>query len=78
MRKMLAVLSFAAVAGFVCCQSAAAVPAATDVMKAAAAAAAPLQQIQYRAYRTRHHIVKCYRDLVIGPYRCHYYRRYRW
>jgi hypothetical protein len=30
--------------------------------------------VQYAERRTRHGVVKCYRDLVIGPYRCHYYR----
>jgi hypothetical protein len=36
--------------------------------------AAPLQQAQYVERRTRRGVVKCYRDLVVGPYRCHYYR----
>jgi hypothetical protein len=29
--------------------------------------------VQYIERRTRHGVVKCYRDLVIGPYRCHHY-----
>lgn len=33
-----------------------------------------MQQIQYDEYRTRRGVVKCFRDFVIGPYRCHYYR----
>jgi hypothetical protein len=43
-------------------------------MKQAAIAASPLQQAQYSEHHTRHGVVKCYRTLVIGPYRCHYFR----
>jgi hypothetical protein len=75
MRTTLAALSLAAAVGLMCCHSAEAVPAATNTMKAAAMAASPLQQAQYREYRTRHYFVKCYRTLVFGPYRCHYFRR---
>lgn len=29
-------------------------------------------QAQYSEHRTKHgHLVKCYRELVIGPYVCH-------
>ncbi len=59
-------------------QSAEAVPAAPAAIAARSAANLPLQQAQYRAHRTRHGLVKCYRTLVIGPYRCHYYRRPWW
>lgn len=76
MRTMLAALSLAAATALICCQSAEAVPAATNTMKAAAMAASPLQQAQYREYRTRHYFVKCYRTLVFGPYHCHYFPRY--
>jgi hypothetical protein len=73
---MLAALSLAAAVGLMCCQSAEAVPAATNTMKTAAMTASPLQQVQYREYRTRRYFVKCYRTLVLGPYRCHYFPRY--
>jgi len=73
MRKTLAALTVAAGIGLVCCQSASAAPASGTAVQAAAAATSPLQQAQYAERRTRHGIVKCYRDLVIGPYRCHYY-----
>jgi hypothetical protein len=33
-----------------------------------------LQRALYTERHTRHGIVKCYRTLVIGPYRCHYFR----
>jgi hypothetical protein len=78
MRTMLAALSLAAGIGLVCCQSAEAIPAAANTMNVAAMDASPLQQVQYREYRTRHYFVKCYRALVIGPYRCHRYRRRWW
>jgi hypothetical protein len=35
--------------------------------------ASVIQQVQYVERRTRHGVVKCYRDLVVGPYRCHYF-----
>jgi hypothetical protein len=75
MRITLAALSLAAGIGLICCQAAEAVPGAA--MNMAVTATSSLHQVQFREYRTRHHIVKCYRDLIIGPYRCHYYRRYR-
>ena len=77
MRKTLVTLSFAVgfvAAGFGMVQSAGAVPADATAVKEAATAASPLQQAQYVERRTRHGVVKCFRDLVIGPYRCHYYR----
>jgi hypothetical protein len=74
MRTALAALVIAAGAGFVCCQNAGASPFAATAMKATATAASPVQQVQYREGYTRHGFVKCYRFLVIGQYRCHYYR----
>jgi hypothetical protein len=69
-------LGLAAGLGLVCYQSALAVPADGTAMKAAASAVASVQQAQYSERHTRHWIIKCYRDLVIGPYRCHRYRRW--
>ncbi len=74
MRKTLLVLSFAAGVALVYSQSAGAVPADATAVKEAVTAASPLQQAQYAERRTRHGIVKCYRELVIGPYRCHHFR----
>ena len=72
---MLVVLSFAAGVGLVAyAQNAVAAPANGALAEAAAAAVSPLQHVQYDERHTRHGIVKCYRDLVIGPYLCHYYR----
>ena len=75
MKKTLAALSFAAGIGLICCQSAAAVPASAPAMKGAATAASPVQQAQYAERHTRHGVIKCYREFVVGPYRCH---RYGW
>jgi hypothetical protein len=74
MRKMLFVTSFAATLGLVGVSGAGAVPGDVAAVKQAATAASPLQQAQYAERRTRHGVVKCYRDLVVGPYRCHYFR----
>ena len=74
MRKSLLALSLVAGAGLACSQSAGAVPMSAAAVKEAAAAASPMQQAQYSERRARHGVVKCYRDLVIGPYRCHYFR----
>jgi hypothetical protein len=74
MRIMLAALIIAAGTGFVCCQSAGASPAAAIAIKETAPSASPVEQVQYREGYTRHGYVKCYRFLVLGRYRCHYYR----
>ena len=71
MKKTLAALSFAAGIGLICCQSAGAVPASAPGVKEAATAASTLQLAQFAERHTRHGVIKCYRDLVIGPYRCH-------
>jgi hypothetical protein len=42
-------------------------------VKEAATATTTLRQAQYIERRIRHGVVKCYRDFVIGPYRCHYF-----
>ena len=74
MRKMLFAAGVAAALGLVGVSSAGAMPAGASAVKNAAVAASPLQQAEYVERHTRHGIVKCYRDLVIGPYRCHHYR----
>jgi len=75
MKKTLVVLSFAGGIGLICCQSAGAVPAGAPALKEAATADSPVQQAQFAERRIRHGLIKCYRDFVIGPYRCN---RYRW
>jgi len=73
MRKLSVVLSFAAGVGLACNQGATAAPANPAALKEAAAAALLLQQAQYSERHTRHGVVKCYREFVIGPYRCHHF-----
>jgi hypothetical protein len=71
MQKMLLALSLAAGIGLAFSQTAGAVPANAPALKEAAAST--IQQAQYAEHRTRHGTVKCYRDFVVGPYRCHYF-----
>ncbi len=75
MRRILAVLGFSSVITLGCAANAGAVTIDRGV-KEAAAATSPLQQAQYYERHTRHRVVKCYRELVFGPYVCHTY--YSW
>jgi len=70
--------AFAAGIALACCQSAGAVPAAPTAIKDPIAVNVPLVQVQFREHRTRHRLVKCYRTLVVGPYRCHRFHRVWW
>ena len=70
MRKLLVAVSLAAAFGLVGVSGAAAVPADATALRQAAIAASPLQQA-FVGHPTRHGVVKCYRTLVVGPYRCH-------
>jgi hypothetical protein len=74
MKKTLIALGLAAGMGLASGHGAGAVPANAIAVKDAAAAASPVEQAQYYERHTRHGIVKCYRTLVIGPYRCRYFR----
>jgi hypothetical protein len=72
MRTVLVALSLAIATGFVCWQSAGAVPANPAAMKQAAATATTSAPVENVGYRSRHGgYVKCYRELVVGPRRCH-------
>jgi hypothetical protein len=73
MRRILLAWGLAVGVAVLWSQNADAVPANAGVVQEAATAASAMQQVQYIEHRTRHGIVKCYRDLVIGPYRCHHY-----
>jgi hypothetical protein len=74
MRNTLLLLSLAAGLGFAGASSAGAVPIGATAMQEAAAVTSPLQTVQYAEFRTRRgHLVKCYRELVVGPYRCHWF-----
>ena len=74
MRNRLFFLSLAAGLVIACASSAGAVPISAAAVKEVAATTSPLQPAQYAEYRTRRgHLVKCYREFVVGPYRCHWY-----
>jgi hypothetical protein len=74
MRKLLFAVGLAAL-GLVGVSGAGAVPADATAVKEAATAASPLRQADFVGHPARHGVVKCYRTLVVGPYRCHYFRR---
>jgi hypothetical protein len=76
MRTAIIALSIAGAIGMLGTQSAGAVATHAAAMKEAARGASTVQQAQFYARATRHYIIKCYRELVIGPYVCH--RFYRW
>ena len=73
MHKTLLALSLAAGIGLAFAHSAGAAPANGLALKQAAAANSAIEKAQYAERRTRHGMVKCYRDFVIGPYHCHYF-----
>jgi hypothetical protein len=66
MRATLTGLGLAGVLSLVCYQSAEAVPADGAAMKRAAIAASTVQEAQFYARPTRHGIIKCYREFVVG------------
>jgi hypothetical protein len=76
MRMAIAALCFAGTIGIIGCQSAGAVAIDAPAMKEAASAASTVHQARFYGYGTRHYVVKCYREVVIGPYVCR--RFYRW
>jgi hypothetical protein len=73
MRKTFFALGLAAGISALSGQDAGAIPADASSLREAATAGSTIERAQYIERRTRHGIVKCYRDLVIGPYRCHHY-----
>ena len=73
MQKLLTALSLAVAIGIMWCQNAGAVPQSATGIREAVTAALPLQKVQYNEFPTRRGVVKCYRDFVFGPYRCHHF-----
>ena len=74
MRNTLFFLILAAGLGIACASSASAVPINATVVKEVAATTSPLQPAQYAETWSRHGgRIKCFREFVIGPYRCHWY-----
>jgi hypothetical protein len=76
MQKTLLALSLAAGLGIAATATAGAAPANAPALKEAATAASPLMPAQFAEHRTRHGVMKCYREFVVGPYRCHYIRNW--
>ena len=74
MQKTLAAIGLGAGIGLLFCQAAGAVPVGAAAVGKAATGASSLQLAQYAERPARHGIVKCYREFVVGPYRCHYFR----
>ena len=75
MRNTLFFLSLAAGLAIACASSAGAVPiSAAAVKEVAATTSPPLQPAQYAETWSRHGgRIKCFREFVIGPCRCHWY-----
>ena len=76
MRAILTTLAFAGAVNLFCCQSAGAIPTDAAVMKRAATAASEVQDAQFYARPTRHGVIKCYREFVVGRPVCRHF--YRW
>jgi len=70
-----AIAAMLAALAFVCCsRNAGAVPAGGPVTSQTAGSPSLTMQTFY-GRSTRHHVVKCYRQLVVGPYVCRRYYR---
>jgi hypothetical protein len=76
MRVKLTGLVLAGALSLVCYQSADAVPADAGAMKRAAIAASTVQDAQFYARPTRHGVIKCYRQFIVGRPVCRHF--YRW
>jgi hypothetical protein len=76
MRATLTGLALAGAVSLFCYQSANAVPANAGAMKHAATAASTAQDAQFYARPTRHGVIKCYRQFIVGPPVCRHF--YRW
>jgi hypothetical protein len=73
MRTLLAALGLVAGLGLICSQSASAYPVDAATIQQAATAASGIEHTQFYERHTRHGVVKCYRNFVIGRYACHWY-----
>jgi hypothetical protein len=78
MRVTLMGLAFAGALSLVCYQSADAVPADAGAMKRAVTATSTVQEAQFYARPTRHGIIKCYREFVVGRPVCRHFHRWWW
>jgi hypothetical protein len=76
MRTTLTGLAFAGALSLACYQSADAVPADAAAMKHAGNDVLMVQEVQFYARPTRHGVIKCYRQFVVGRPVCRHF--YRW
>ena len=78
MRATLTGLAFAGALSLVCYQSADAVPADAGAMKQAATVTSTMQEAQFYARPTRHGVIKCYREFIVGRPVCRRFHRWWW
>jgi hypothetical protein len=80
MRATLTGLALAGALSLSCYQSAYAVPANAAAMKRAATAndVSTVQEVQFYARPTRHGVIKCYRQFVVGRPVCRHFYRWWW
>jgi hypothetical protein len=60
------------------CGVASSAPISPFGLKKAAVGASAVQPAQYYEHHTRHRVIKCYRELVVGRYVCHSFYRWWW
>jgi hypothetical protein len=77
MRTTFMRLAFASAVSFVCYQNADAVPVDAAAMTRAAISASTVQEVQFYARPTRHGVIKCYRQFVVGRPVCRHFYRWR-
>jgi hypothetical protein len=78
MRATLTGLALAGAVSLFCYQSAYAVPADAAAMKRAANDGSTVQEVQFYARPTRHGVIKCYRQFVVGRPVCRHFYRWWW
>jgi hypothetical protein len=74
MRTTLTFMSLAAGIGLMCCQNAAAFPAAGGAIRPVVAS--DVEHVQFAERHHRRAVSKCYREFVIGRYVCRTYHRW--
>lgn len=78
MRLTTTLLGLIGAIGLLWCLPAGAAPISGAGLQRAAIAASAVQQAQYYERHTRHRVIKCYRELVVGPYVCRGFHRWWW
>jgi hypothetical protein len=71
-------LAFASAASLVCYQNAGAVAVDAAAMMRVATAPSIVHQAQFYARPTRHGVIKCYREFVVGRPVCRHFYRWWW